>query len=87
VRHGCDVKPPGRTRSLTIRMRILRGLRSQVLPCGCLAGVYETYDRRIVTLLDEKSPGCADPTHENPSGSLHLISSAELAPPSSSERS
>jgi hypothetical protein len=44
-------------------MRILRGLTSRLLPCGCLAGVYETYDGLVTTLLDEREPSCKDPTH------------------------
>jgi hypothetical protein len=45
-------------------MRILRGLSSRVLPCGCLAGVYETYDARVVHILDAKGESCADGAHE-----------------------
>jgi hypothetical protein len=44
-------------------MRILRGLTSRLLPCGCIAGVYETYDGPVVTLLDERQSTCQDPTH------------------------
>jgi hypothetical protein len=44
-------------------MRILRGLTSRLLPCGCLAGVYETYDGLVVTLLDERQSTCTDPKH------------------------
>jgi hypothetical protein len=44
-------------------MRILRGLTSRVLSCGCMAGIYETYDGRIVTLLDERDAACQDRTH------------------------
>ena len=44
-------------------MRILRGLTSRLLPCGCLAGVYETYDGSVVTLLDERQSTCTDPKH------------------------
>lgn len=44
-------------------MRILRGLTSRLLPCGCIAGVYETYDGLIVTLLDEPQTTCTDPSH------------------------
>lgn len=44
-------------------MRILRGLTSQLLPCGCLAGVYETYDGLVITLIDEKLPTCSNPNH------------------------
>ena len=46
-------------------MRILRGLTSRVLPCGCVAGVYETYDGETVTLLDERQATCQNGTHEN----------------------
>ena len=46
-------------------MRILRGLRSRLLPCGCVAGIYETYDGEVVTLLDERNETCQDATHEN----------------------
>jgi len=44
-------------------MRILRGLTSKLLPCGCLAGVYETYDGLVTTLLDEREVTCKDPNH------------------------
>ena len=44
-------------------MRILRGLTSRLLPCGCLAGVYETYDGLVTTLLDERETACPDPNH------------------------
>jgi len=44
-------------------MRILRGLTSRLLPCGCVAGVYETYDGLVVTLLDEPQATCPDPNH------------------------
>ena len=44
-------------------MRILRSLTSRLLPCGCIAGVYETYDGTVVTLLDERQGTCQDPTH------------------------
>jgi hypothetical protein len=46
-------------------MRILRGLTSRVLPCGCVAGVYETYDGNVLTLLDERESTCQIDTHEN----------------------
>ena len=44
-------------------MRILRGLTSRLLPCGCIAGIYETYDGTVVTLLDDRSPSCRDTSH------------------------
>ena len=46
-------------------MRILRGLTSHVLPCGCVAGVYETYDGHVITLLDERASMCLIDTHRN----------------------
>jgi hypothetical protein len=45
-------------------MRILRGLTSRILPCGCLAGVYETYEGGVVSILDERSATCRDPNHQ-----------------------
>jgi hypothetical protein len=45
-------------------MRILRGLSSRILPCGCLIGVYETYEGEIVGILDARNPACADPAHK-----------------------
>ena len=40
-------------------MRVLRGLRGHVLPCGCLVGVYETYDGRVVASIDAAGAECA----------------------------
>ncbi len=44
-------------------MRILRGLASEYLPCGCLAGVYETYGALIVTIVDAKGTRCGISSH------------------------
>ena len=46
-------------------MRILRGLSSNFLPCGCLAGVYETYDGKVVDILDAKAAECAVEAHQD----------------------
>ena len=46
-------------------MRILRGLSSKSLPCGCLAGVYETYDGEVVAIVDAKGTGCPNRSHNN----------------------
>jgi len=46
-------------------MRILRGLSSKSLPCGCLAGVYETYDGQVVAIVDAKGTGCPNRSHIN----------------------
>ena len=60
-------------------MRILRGLTSRLLPCGCIAGVYETYDGAVVTMLDERQSTCVDPTH----GDGNVIPDLPGAPQSS----
>lgn len=44
-------------------MRILRGIGSRTLPCGCLVGLYETYDRQIVAIIDARCSSCADTKH------------------------
>ena len=44
-------------------MRIQRGLSSRFLPCGCLAGIYETYEGEVVAVVDARSTTCADPAH------------------------
>ena len=55
-------------------MRILRGLSSRLLLCGCLAGVYETYDNEVVGILDARGAACADPAHQPG----HSLTAAEL---------
>jgi hypothetical protein len=44
-------------------MAILRGLSSRLLACGCLAGVYETYEGDVVTIVDSRGPACKNPRH------------------------
>lgn len=44
-------------------MRLLRGLGSQLLPCGCLAGVYETYGGTTVSILDARADQCVHEGH------------------------
>ena len=62
-------------------MRILRGLTSRVLPCGCVAGVYETYDGDVLTLLDERESTCQIDTHEtgNRIPDIDVTNSSEVA--------
>ena len=48
---------------LTLKMRILRCLSSRRLPCGCLVGIYETYDAEIVAILDARGAACDDDRH------------------------
>jgi hypothetical protein len=44
-------------------MRILRGVGSRTLPCGCLIGLYETYKGPIVALIDARGSTCSDAAH------------------------
>jgi hypothetical protein len=44
-------------------VRIQRGLSSRVLACGCIAGIYETYDDRVIAIVDVRSAACGDPAH------------------------
>ena len=44
-------------------MRILRGLGSRALPCGCLVGLYETYANETVAIVDATGANCKDPLH------------------------
>jgi hypothetical protein len=46
-----------------LEMRILRGLSSRFLPCGCVAGIYETYDGDVVAIIDAHTETCADVAH------------------------
>ena len=44
-------------------MRILRALSSRALPCGCLAGIYETYSSQTVAIIDATGTDCGDRAH------------------------
>ena len=44
-------------------LRILRGLDSRALPCGCLVGVYETYRSQTVAIIDAKGSSCTERNH------------------------
>jgi len=46
-------------------MRILRGLGSRLLACGCFVGVYETYSGETVEIVEERGPRCTDLSHED----------------------
>ena len=45
-------------------MRILRAVGWRTLPCGCLIGVYETYDKKTIAMIDARAPSCRDATHK-----------------------
>jgi hypothetical protein len=34
-----------------------------LLPCGCLAGIYETYADTTVTIIDARGEHCKDEEH------------------------
>lgn len=44
-------------------MRLLRGLSGRVLSCGCLVGVYETYEGEVVATIDARGKQCSSPDH------------------------
>jgi hypothetical protein len=44
-------------------MRILKGLSSKFLACGCVAGVYETYDGLIIAVIDVPGSACDNDRH------------------------
>jgi hypothetical protein len=54
-------------------MRLLRGLSGRVLSCGCLVGVYETYDGAVVATIDARGPRCSSRDHR-----LHAVIPVEL---------
>jgi hypothetical protein len=69
---------------------ILRGLGSRTLACGCVAGLYETYDARAVAILDVRATACTNPRHRSNS-EIELAESAKsqnvrVSPTGSKER-
>lgn len=44
--------------------RILRGLSSRLLPCGCLLGIYETYEGTVIGLVDARAAECGLTAHD-----------------------
>jgi len=64
-------------------MRILRGVGSRVLPCGCLIGLYETYDGKTIAVVDARAASCGDVAHRvNATVSSNVSpSSREVEPP------
>lgn len=44
-------------------MRLLRGVGGETLPCGCLIGVYETYEGTVVRMIDATGDSCPHPHH------------------------
>ena len=61
-------------------LRILRGLGSRTLPCGCLVGLYETYATRTVAVIDAKGGYCTVNTHRVDAGiDVEAMASIERA--------
>ena len=48
---------------VSMTMRLLRGLSGRVLPCGCLVGVYETYEGDVVATIDARGKQCQSSDH------------------------
>lgn len=46
-------------------LRILRGLGSRSLHCGCFVGVYETYAGATVEVVEERGSRCLERSHED----------------------
>ncbi len=44
-------------------MRVLRGVGSGLLACGCFVGLYETYRGPTVQIIEERGAVCANPQH------------------------
>jgi len=44
-------------------MRLLRGVTGETLTCGCLIGVYETYEGAVVRMVDATGDSCPHPEH------------------------
>ena len=63
--------------------RILRGLSSRLLSCGCLLGIYETYDGTVIGLVDSKGGECAVTAHA-PGNEIPVGSSSDAEHPSDS---
>jgi hypothetical protein len=44
-------------------MRVLTLLASHLMPCGCLAGIYETYGGPVVGIIDDRADDCPESQH------------------------
>jgi hypothetical protein len=42
---------------------IVRGLGARTLACGCVIGLYETYDGRAIAIVDVRGTECNNPRH------------------------
>ena len=66
-------------------MRLLRVLTGQLLPCGCLVGIYETYEGRVVASIDARGHDCnrhqLHQTLSNPRAAAAARDGASAPPP------
>ena len=46
------------------RLRIARCLHGVCLACGCRAGIYETTDDVVLTIIDDPDDRCPDRAHQ-----------------------
>jgi hypothetical protein len=63
-------------------LRILRGLGSRALACGCLVGFYETYATETVAIVDAKGAACTDSGHRVDSSIGVTVMDGPAQPPS-----
>ncbi len=59
-------------------MRILRGVGSDLLACGCFVGLYETYKGPIVQIIEERGVACHEAQHR---AGVRLPSDSRRQPP------
>jgi hypothetical protein len=62
-------------------MRILRGIGSRSLPCGCLVGLYETYSGHVVALIDARGSTCIDQAHRVDARCDRALADGEMTAP------
>jgi len=63
--------------------KILRGLGSRTLQCGCLVGLYETYASETLAVIDAKGAGCANRAHQvDAAVDYESVTSRDSQPPS-----
>jgi hypothetical protein len=62
-------------------MRVLRGLSSRMLSCGCTTGLYESYSGDVVAILDARGARCDNASHtEGASMALSDVDDLTAAP-------
>lgn len=54
----------GRMLTTVERLEIVQCLLARRLPCGCVAGLYQTVTGRVLTVVDEPDDACADRGHQ-----------------------